>query len=147
MALSCCSHSHSKLPAYAIQARYGNYLLYNQLQNLMDCSEAGYVLRVELKSFSNPHHTLANGTCCEEQLSSSKTCTGACDVAFVFCWKNYNSGSTSIAPSACMSRGSTTVYEDGDSIDFLDVGIRPSNAAVPLSNPIEMRGDVWPVSP
>ena len=137
MSVHCNNHGKSALILLILNA------LYMQPSAQVSSSKAGYVLQLELKSFSNPSNTLASGQCCDEGTSSvSMTCTEACDVVFVFCWKNYNSVSTSIAANTCKSRGSTSVYEDRDHINFLTGPF----LSIVLSNPIVMRGDVWPVS-
>ena len=102
------------------------------------------MLQLELRSFSNPGHSLANGECCDEATTQPTLCIGECDNAFVFCWKNYNSMSTSIAANNCISRGSTSVYYNRDYINF-PIGSLHSNA-VTHRNPITMTGDIWPVS-
>ena len=110
-------------------------------------AQAGYVLQLELQSFSNPGHTLANGTCCEKASTAPQgRCSGQCDVTFIFCWKSYQSGSLSIGENACFSRGSTAVYGDGDSITFPRGELLSKPNSVAMENPLTFRGDVWPVS-
>ena len=135
--MQCADYSHSYLYIHLSQLCIG-------LQVYQ--TEAGYILELELRNFSNPHRRLHNGDCCDgTTLELSLTCSRPCTVAFVFCWKNYGSTSTSVEESNCISRGSTSVYGSQDTITFTN-GVLPSTSEKPPNNPLIMMGDVWPVS-
>ena len=107
-------------------------------------SEAAFLLELELQSYSNPAHAKANGECCDVALLPPN-CSSVCDNSFIFCWKDFGSTGTSIATRNCLHRGSTSVYDDSDYIDF-PIGPLPSEALSPPTNPIILTGTVWRVS-